>query len=104
VVIISVMGAVLMYLIGMISLFILRVKEPGLERPFASPFYPFFPAIALLISTVTLFAIIYFNFNLSLYFFAGLAAVVLIFVLMGKHKVKIADDVLLEKAEVFTGN
>ncbi|HEY8783248.1 MAG TPA: ethanolamine permease [Mucilaginibacter sp.] len=89
VVIISVMGAVLMYMMSMISLFILRVKEPDLERPFASPFYPVFPAIALLISGVTLFAMIYFNVILSLYFFGGLAVVTLIFVLMGKHKQKI---------------
>jgi len=69
VVIISVMGAVLMYIMSMISLFVLRRKEPGLERPFASPFYPVFPAIALIISSITLFAIIYFNLKLSLYFF-----------------------------------
>ena len=100
IVVISVMGAVLMYMISMTSLFILRVKEPGLERPFASPFYPVFPAIALIISAITLFAMIYFNLMLSLYFFAGLALVILIFVLMGKHKIKIMDDVLLEKAAV----
>jgi len=95
VVVISVMGAVLMYMMSMISLFILRVKEPGLERPFASPFYPVFPAIALIISAVTLFAMIYFNFMLSVYFFAGLGAVTLVFILMGKHKVKLLDDELM---------
>jgi len=100
IIIVSVMGAILMYMMSMISLFVLRVKEPGLERSFMSPFYPVFPAIALIISTVTLFAMIYYNFKLSLYFFAGLAVVIIIFVLMGKHKVKIMDDVLLEKAAV----
>jgi ethanolamine permease len=101
---ISVMGAVVMYLMSMISLFVLRIKEPGLERPFAAPFYPVFPAIALIISAITLFAMIYFYFTLSLFFFGGLAASVLIFVLMGKHKVKITDDLLLERAEVLTRN
>ena len=100
IVVISVMGAVLMYMMSMISLFILRVKEPKLERPFAAPFYPLFPAIALIISAVTLFAMIWFNFELSLIFFGGLAIVVLIFIAMGKHKVKIVDDVLLENAAV----
>ena len=100
IVVISVMGAVLMYMMSMISLFILRVKEPKLERPFAAPFYPVFPAIALIISAVTLFAMIWFNFELSLIFFGGLAIVVLIFIAMGKHKVKIIDDVLLENAAV----
>ncbi|MGZ3819601.1 MAG: ethanolamine permease [Mucilaginibacter sp.] len=100
IIVISVMGAVLMYMMSMISLFVLRSKEPALERPFASPFYPVFPAIALLLSAVCLLAIIYYNFWLSLYFFAGLVAVIIVFMLMGKHKVKIIDDVLLEKAAV----
>jgi ethanolamine permease len=95
IVVISVMGAVLMYMMSMISLFILRVKEPGLERPFASPFYPVFPAVALLISAVTLFAIIYFNFILSIYFFVGLAFVSVIFILMGKHKIKLVEDFMV---------
>jgi ethanolamine permease len=100
VVILSVMGAVLMYMMSMISLFILRVKEPRLERPFASPFYPVFPAIALIISAVTLFAVIYFNFMLSLIFFAGLAIAILIFVLMGKHKVKIIDNYMVAPVNI----
>jgi ethanolamine permease len=92
IVIISVMGAVLMYMMSMISLFILRKKEPGLDRPFASPYYPVFPAIALIISAITLFAVIWFNPILSVYFFAALVVVIAIFMLMGKHKEKIIID------------
>ena len=95
IIIVSVMGAILMYMMSMISLFILRVKEPGLERSFTSPFYPVFPAIALIISSVTLFAMIYYNFILSVYFFSGLAVVIMIFMLMGKHKVKLIDDFMV---------
>lgn len=100
IIIISVMGAVLMYMMSMISLFILRKKEPELERPFASPFYPYFPAIALVLSAICLVAIIYYNWLLSLIFFGGLGAAILLFMLLGKHKVKIMDDVLLERAAV----
>lgn len=100
IILISVMGAVLMYMMSMISLFVLRKKEPDLERPFASPFYPYFPGVALILSIVCLFAIIYYNWILSLYFFGGLIVAVLIFILMGKHKERITDDVLLEKATV----
>jgi ethanolamine permease len=92
VIILSVMGAILMYGISMVSLFILRVKEPGLARPFTSPFYPGFPAIALLISAVTLIAMIYYNPMLSLIFFAGLAIAAVVFTLMGKHKIKVLDE------------
>jgi len=102
IVVISVMGAVLMYMMSMISLFMLRVKEPRLDRPFASPFYPVFPAVALLISAVTLFAMIYFNFTLSLYFFGGLAVIVAAFVMMGKHKVKITIDTNFTNEDEFS--
>lgn len=96
VVILSVMGAVLMYMMSMISLFILRVKEPNLDRPFTSPFYPVFPIIACVILIVTMVAIIYYQLQLSIVFFAGLILSTLIFMLFGKHKVKITNDVLLE--------
>jgi len=100
IIILSVMGAVLMYMMSMVSLFVLRKKEPDLERSFTSPFYPYFPAIALILSTICLCAIIYYNWLLSLIFLGGLIAVVLIFVLMGKHKVRITDDKLLGRAAV----
>lgn len=92
IIVLSVMGAILMYMMSLVSLFVLRIKEPNLERPFASPLYPVFPAIALIISTITMFAMIYYNFKLSLYFFAGLAIVILVFVLTGKHKMKITEE------------
>jgi ethanolamine permease len=92
IIVLSVMGAILMYIMSLVSLFILRVKEPAAERPFASPFYPIFPAIALLIATVTLFAMIFYNFELSIYFFAGLAIAITVFMLTGKHKIKITEE------------
>lgn len=103
IIILSVLGAIVMYLISMVSLFVLRIKEPGLERPFTSPFYPVFPAVALVISAICLGAIIYYNFWISLIFFIGLAAVILVFMLMGKHKIKILDDVLLNNPVVTDG-
>ncbi|GGH20202.1 ethanolamine permease [Mucilaginibacter phyllosphaerae] len=100
IIILSVLGAVVMYMMSMISLFILRKKEPGMERPFTAVLYPVFPAVALAISTVCMLAIMYYNFQLSLIFFAGLAAAIVIFILLGKHKAKIMDDALLEKGGV----
>lgn len=100
VIVLSVMGAVVMYMMSMISLFILRRKEPGLIRPFRSPLYPFFPAVALVLSAVCLVAIIYYNAMLSGIFFIGLIVAMIIFVLAGRHKINIEDDVLLERAPV----
>ncbi|WPQ61972.1 ethanolamine permease [Chitinophaga sancti] len=85
-VILSVMGALVMYILSMISLFILRDKEPALERPYKAPLYPWFPGIALFLSIVSLVAIIYTYPMLSLIFFAGLVVALLIFIGMGRHK------------------
>lgn len=51
----SAIGAVAMYIISMISLFVLRVKEPHADRPFITPFYPWFPGIALVLSVFSFF-------------------------------------------------
>ncbi len=91
----SVLGAVCMYIISMISLFILRKKEPLLERPFKSPLYPWFPATALLLSFVSLLAIAWYNVPLTILFFAVLIIGLIIFMLMGKHKKKFDDHSLL---------
>lgn len=96
IIILSVMGAVLMYIMSMVSLFILRKKEPDLERPFKSPVYPVFPAIALFISGICLVTIMYFNLMISLIFMAGLILSVLIFIALGKHKVNILGDDMLQ--------
>lgn len=71
-VILSTLGAVVLYVISMVSLLVLRRKEPDLPRPFRAPCYPWFPWIALLLSLVAGVAIVYYYPWLSLLFFAGL--------------------------------
>ncbi|HTH30329.1 MAG TPA: ethanolamine permease [Lacibacter sp.] len=85
-IIFSVLGAIVMYITSMISLFVLRKKEPLLERPFKAPLYPYFPMIALLLSVVCLVAIVYYNPMLSIIFFSLLMLFVVLFVISGKHK------------------
>lgn len=83
-VILSVMGALVMYILSMTSLFILRKKEPDMERPYKAPLYPWFPAIALILSVVSLIAIIYTYVMLSAIFFAGMALALLLYKLKSK--------------------
>lgn len=85
-IILSVLGAVVMYIISMVSVFVLRNKQPNLIRPFKVPFYPFMPIIALLLSVVCLVAIVYYNWLASLLFFALLLIVAIIFIASGKHQ------------------
>ena len=83
----SALGAIIMYIMSLLSLFILRKKEPLLNRPFRAPLYPYSPFISLVIATVCLLAIIYYNWELAVFFFGFLAILSLIFVILGKHKV-----------------
>ncbi|MEI9944691.1 MAG: ethanolamine permease [Chitinophagaceae bacterium] len=85
-IIISVLGAVVMYITSMISLFILRKKEPLMERPFKAPLYPWFPAIALILSVVCLIAIVYYNWMLSVIFFIAMVVGAIVFRIYYKEK------------------
>ncbi len=58
---ISVFGAITLYIISMITLIVLRQKEPGLPRPFRVPLYPAFPLIALTIALGSLVAMFVYN-------------------------------------------
>ncbi len=67
---ISVLGALTLYVLSMVTVLVLRKKEPGLERPFKVPFYPVFPIVALVIAAVCLVALITLNIKLSLIYFS----------------------------------
>jgi ethanolamine permease len=67
---ISVFGALTLYVLAMISLLVLRKKEPELERPFRVPMYPVFPIVALGIAVVCLVAMVTLNIKLSIIYFS----------------------------------
>jgi ethanolamine permease len=60
----AVFGALTLYIISMIALLKLRIKEPALERPFKVPAFPYFPIIALIIAVVSFAALVVYNVNL----------------------------------------
>lgn len=65
---ISVLGALTLYVLAMISLIVLRKKEPDAPRPFKVPGYPATPVIALVIASVALALVNYYNLKLTLYY------------------------------------
>ena len=87
----SVFGAIVMYILSMMSLFQLRKTEPKLDRPFKAIAYPFFPAIALIISAISLVTMIYFNQQLSLIFF-GLMVLGFVYFSMTQHHRDASSD------------
>lgn len=76
---IAVFGALGLYILSMVAFLYLRKKEPQLERPFKVPFYPLFPILALIIASISMIAMIIYNFNLALLFFAMLLGSYLFF-------------------------
>lgn len=79
IIILSVLGAIVMYIVSILSLFRLRRTEPLLDRPFRVPLYPVVPLLALVLSLVCLGAIIYYNPLLSLLFVGSLLVSLTIF-------------------------
>lgn len=57
----SVIGACMLYLVSMTSLFVLRRSEPELKRPFRAPLYPFFPALALGLAAFCFVSVVWSN-------------------------------------------
>jgi ethanolamine permease len=80
----SALGAVVMYIISMISLLVLRRKQPTLERPFKVPLYPWFPIIALVLGVVCLIAIVWYNLLMSVVFFGVLVLIIISFMIYRK--------------------
>ena len=72
IIILSVLGAMVMYVTSLLSLFRLRTQEPLLKRPFITPFYPWFPLIALGLSVLCTVAIVFYNQALSFVFFGSM--------------------------------
>ena len=62
-------GALTLYILSMITFFVLRKNEPDLKRPFRVPLYPLFPATALVIATIAFVAITWYNPMLALVYF-----------------------------------
>jgi ethanolamine permease len=78
---ISVFGALTLYVLAMVTVLVLRRKEPGLERPFRVPGYPVTPMVALVLGVVGLVALVWLNIILSVIYFSvlGLAYIWFLF-------------------------
>jgi len=79
IIIVSVFGALTLYIISMVSIIILRKQEPALPRPFKVAFYPWFPLISLVIATVSIIAMFIFNLTLGVIYFSLLAIAFLLY-------------------------
>ncbi|MGX8883412.1 ethanolamine permease [Methylovorus sp. SPW-M1] len=90
----AVFGAIVMYIMSMISLFALRKKEPNLERPFTAIAYPLFPAIALGLAVVSLVTMIYYNQLLAFIFVVLMALAYVYYSVTQHHRDASSDNVV----------
>jgi len=81
---IAVFGALTIYIISMLSLLKLRRSHPEMDRPFRVPFYPLFPVIALIISSLSLIAVAVYNIKLAGLYLALLITSFVIYKLVRK--------------------
>ncbi|WP_394559668.1 ethanolamine permease [Aquipseudomonas alcaligenes] len=92
----SVFGAIVMYIMSMLSLFKLRKSEPHLERTFKAPGYPVVPGIALGLALVCLAAMIWFNGTIALLFLGLMSIGMVYFMLTGAQRDAVPADALLQ--------
>ena len=69
IIIMACFGALTLYIISMIAVFMLRKKEPALERPFRVRFYGGLPIIGFIIATLSLVAMTTLYIKLALIYF-----------------------------------
>jgi ethanolamine permease len=81
----------------MISLLKLK-KDKNFQSSFKTPFYPWFPLMALVLSLICIGAIVYYNVMLSIIFFAGLLVSFLILKLSGTKNISLDNDVDINHA------
>jgi ethanolamine permease len=80
---IAVFGAISMYILSCLSIFKLRQTAPEMERPFRVPLYPLFPAVALLIASVAMVAMIVYNPLLAAIYFGTIAVFFAVYKVFG---------------------
>jgi ethanolamine permease len=91
----SVFGAIVMYIMSMLSLFKLRRSEPLLERSFMAPGFPIVPGIALVLAVVCLIAMAWFNTVIGLIFLGFMAIGFIYFQFTSHQRASAASDVML---------
>lgn len=92
----SVFGAIVMYIMCMLSLFRLRRTEPNLPRSYRAPGYPFVPALALAIALVCLVAMAWFNPVIGLVFLTFMGVGFVYFLFTARQRAQAPTDSLLK--------
>jgi ethanolamine permease len=89
---ISVFGSIAMYIVSLITVFILRSKEPNLNRPFKVS-YPLVPAVSLILAFFCLYCVIGYGGASALKWVAIIYAVALVYYFIwGNKRIRPFDE------------
>lgn len=97
---ISTLGAVTLYVLGMITVLALRRKEPCLERPYRAPGYPVTPLVALVMGLSFLVALVWLNIILSVLYISILGLAYIWFVLTARGRLPEGEPAAPQKQNV----
>jgi len=86
-ILISTLAAVVWYVLAMICLYILRRKEPHLERPYRVPVYPYLPAFVAILSAMAAFLYTWANVKIILPTAALYLGAMVWYFARGRHRV-----------------
>jgi ethanolamine permease len=100
----SVMGAILLYVVSMLSLFRLRIREPQLARSYRAPFYPVMPGLALLLAFGSAVVMAWLNPWIAAIFAGMLALALAYYALTAGQRRGAAHDALLNRETAATPN
>lgn len=91
----AVFGAIVMYIMSMLSMFRLRRTAPELERTYLAPGYPIIPGIALVLACLCLLAMLWFNPLIGALFIALMVAAYVYFLLTKAQRFNAPQDEML---------
>ncbi len=79
-------GALMLYMLSMLSLFKLREVEPDLERPYRAPLYPVLPGLAFVLAAFCFVAMMVYNLEVGIVFVAIFLGSWMAFRIMGQEE------------------
>ena len=79
-------GALMLYMLSMLSLFKLREVEPELERPYRAPLYPVLPGLAFVLAAFCFIAMMVYNLEVGIVFVAIFLGSWMAFRIMGQEE------------------
>ena len=88
---ISVFGSVAMYIVSLLSLFILRQKEPNLKRPFKVS-YPLVPAVSMVLALFCLYCVVFYNTAALVWVAITFAVAIAYYFLWGNKRIRPFDE------------